>query len=145
MMKKMIPLIVIAAGTVYLPAPAAAQSGTMLAPGIYTTADISRRCQAYTRRRVTQSGAGDNMRQSVFLACVQKLYNAQYGGGPAPVAAPVAAATAVVTAPLAGLAYATDGLASPWDASGDYEDYSISRCLTDEGFGRIGQCNGVVQ
>ncbi len=144
-MKKMIPLIVIAAGSVYLPAPAIAQSGTMLAPGIYTTADISRRCQAYTRGRVTQSGAGDNMRQSVFLACVQKLYNAQYGGGPAPAAAPVEAATAVVTAPLTGLAYATDGVASPWDDSGYYEGYSFSRCLTDEGFGRIGQCNGVVQ
>jgi hypothetical protein len=144
-MKKLIPLIVIAAGSVYLPAPATAQSGTMLAPGVYTTADISRRCQAYTRGRVAQSGAGDNMRQSVFLACVRKLYNAQYGGGPGPVAAPVAAATTVVAAPLTGLAYATDGVASAWDDSAIFEGYSFSRCLTDEGFGRIGQCNGVVQ
>src|SRR5688572_19215104 len=103
-MNKMNPLVLVVAGSAFLPAPAAAQSGaTMLAPGVYTTADISRRCQSYTRGRVTQSGAGDNMRQSVFLACVRKLYNAQYGGGPAPVAQPVAEAAAIATAPIAGL------------------------------------------
>jgi len=145
-MKKLLLLIVIAAGTVYLPPPAAAQSGTtMLMPGVYTTADISRRCQAYVNRNVRSSGSGDTQRQAVFINCVRRLYGDQYGAAPAPVAdAPLAAAT-VVTAPITGLAYATTGYAPAWEGYGSVYGYTAGQCLTDEGFGRIGLCSGVVQ
>jgi len=63
--------------------PALAQSDSnMLAPGVYTTPEISRKCQDYTRERVGQSSSGDSERQSVFLACVQKLYSEEFGTAP---------------------------------------------------------------
>ena len=81
-MKTLLALIIIAAGVAYLPSPAVAQSeGTMLMPGVYTTPEISARCQSYARRRAGSGGRSDNMRQSVFLACVQKLYGERHGSG----------------------------------------------------------------
>ena len=46
----------------------------MLVPGVYTTPEISAKCQAYAAKRVGQSGYTDTSRQAVALACVQKLY-----------------------------------------------------------------------
>src|SRR5436309_92951 len=86
-MKKLLAIILFVAGSASAPAAAATRSGaTMLAPGVYTTADISRRCQTYMNRRVTGGGMVDTSRQAVFIACVQKLYNQEYGA--ASVAAP---------------------------------------------------------
>jgi hypothetical protein len=132
-MKKLLAIALFVAGSASAPAAAATPSGaTMLAPGVYTTADISRRCQTYTGRRVRGGGMDDTSRQAVFIACVQKLYNAQYGGAsaaaaiePAPVLAP--AEPGLVTAPV-GLPYEPYN----WDGYG---------CSTDEGFGRRGVCS----
>ena len=99
--------------TVAAPADAA-----MLAPGVYTTADISRRCQTYTSRRVGSTRA-DTERQSVFLACVQKLYGDEYGA---------AAGPALTEAPV-GLPNYGPRL---------YRRYG---CATDEGYGRLGSCD----
>jgi hypothetical protein len=57
--------------------PAAAQTlpnSAMLVPGVYTTPEISAKCQAYAAKRVPVAGA-DQQRQSVAVACVKKLYN----------------------------------------------------------------------
>lgn len=99
-------------------APAGAQSttpgATMLVPGIYTTPSISARCQRYTRARVGQGGHSDSERQSVFLACVQRLYNRRAGA--ANVAPPSAAASPwMQTSPVAGSWTPTaPPVASPW-------------------------------
>jgi hypothetical protein len=125
-MRKMLAVILLAAGSANTPAIAAAPSGaTVLVPGVYTTADISRRCQTYTNRRVTGGGMVDTSRQAVFVACVQKLYNEQYDGASA-AAAPVAG---FVTAPVSmpGVEYGPD----------------YYGCSTDEGYGRRGSCDGI--
>ena len=132
---------------------------------MYTTPEISARCQQIVQRFSRSSGSGDTQRQAQFISCVRKLYSEQYGAAPASaglapaagaaaaavVEAPVAAATAV-TAPVTGLAYtggyATDGYAAggpvpAWE--GFNSVYTAGECITDEGFGRIGLCNGVVQ
>lgn len=59
------------------PARALPKSATMLTPGVYTTPDISARCQRYARKRV--GGRAETERQSVFIACVRKLYRDKYG------------------------------------------------------------------
>jgi hypothetical protein len=46
----------------------------MLVPGVYTTPEISAKCQKYARDRVGLSGHTDTSRQAVALACVQKLW-----------------------------------------------------------------------
>jgi len=119
--------IVLAAAFLGAPLPALAQSpeSAMLAPGVYTTADISARCQQYAARRVTNSSAGDRMRQSVFIACVRRL--ARNEGLPG---APVAAAP-LITSPV--------GLAQP--PYGYVGGPIYSQCWTDEGYGRIGSCD----
>lgn len=58
-------------------APAGA---TMLVPGVYTTPEISAKCQAYARRRVASSN-NDNSRQAIALACVQKLWKQELAKG----------------------------------------------------------------
>jgi len=65
-----------------LPTPAAAQApgATMLIPGVYTTPEISSRCQQYTAQRVPVGG--DQQRQSVFIACVKKAYAEQFKSAP---------------------------------------------------------------
>ena len=132
-MKKLLAIILFAVGSASAPAVAATPSGaTMLMPGVYTTADISRRCQTYTNQRVRGGGMDDTSRQAVFIACVQKLYNAQNGGGASVAAAPAPAPVeqGLVTAPV-GLPHSSD--------YGFYIDgYG---CSTDEGFGRRGVCS----
>jgi hypothetical protein len=128
-MKKLLAIMLFVAGSASAPAVAATPSGaTMLAPGVYTTADISRRCQTYTGRRVRGGGMDDTSRQAVFIACVQKLYNEQYGGASA-AAAPAPVEQGFVTAPV--------GL-PPSDYGYNPDGYG---CSTDEGFGRRGVCS----
>lgn len=43
-----------------------------LAPGVWTTPEISARCQAYVNRRVPVGG--DQQRQSLMASCVRKAY-----------------------------------------------------------------------
>ena len=105
----------------------------MLAPSVYTTADISRRCQTYTRRRIPTVSVNDSSRQAVFIACVQKLYNDQYGAAPAATTtAPVAAVTGAVT----GYYEAPVSLTAP----GSMGPFGYG-CSTDEGYGRRGNCS----
>jgi hypothetical protein len=52
---------------------------TMILPGVYTTPEISAKCSAYARAR-TQSHE-DSRRQSLALACAQKLWNQQVRKG----------------------------------------------------------------
>jgi hypothetical protein len=131
-MKKLLAIVLFVAGSASAPAVAATPSGaTMLMPGVYTTADISRRCQTYAGRRVSGGTMVDTSRQAVFIACVQKLYNQEYGGASAAAAPPPAPVEqGLVTAPV-GLPHSSD--------YGFYIDgYG---CSTDEGFGRRGVCS----
>ena len=76
-----IPLL--SAATLWGASAAMAQvpaDATMLVPGVYTTPEISAKCQKYARDRVGQSGYTDTIRQSVALACVQKLFQKQVKG-----------------------------------------------------------------
>ena len=116
-MKKLLAIALLATCGCPSVAPAATSGKIMLAPGVYTTADISRRCQQYTARRVGSTRA-DTERQSVFLACVQRLSG---GAGGA-----VATAAPLVEAPVSLATYA-----------GWYGD----TCSTDEGYGRRGSCD----
>jgi len=60
---------------------AQAPSGaTMLVPGVYTTPEISAKCQAYARQRVTGSN-NDNSRQAIALSCAQKLWKHELARG----------------------------------------------------------------
>ena len=45
----------------------------MLVPGVYTTPEISAKCQAYAAQQVPVGG--DQQRQSVALACVKQTYD----------------------------------------------------------------------
>ena len=53
---------------------------TMLVPGVYTTPEISAKCQKYARDRVGMSSNTDSARQSIALACAQKLWQKQVKG-----------------------------------------------------------------
>jgi hypothetical protein len=121
-LKKLFVVILLATSTSAPPAASAAPAGAaMLAPGIYTTADISRRCQQYTRRRVPDT-LNDSSRQAVFLACVRKL-----SGGEA-------AAVAATPSPLVEAPVALPTYGSGWTGYG-------GACATDEGYGRRGSCD----
>lgn len=70
-----IPLLSVA--TLWGASAALAQApsdAVMLVPGVYTTPEISAKCQKYARDRVGLSGHTDTSRQAVALACVQKLW-----------------------------------------------------------------------
>jgi ABC-type phosphate/phosphonate transport system substrate-binding protein len=58
-------------------APAAAQNqplgSVMIMPGVYTTPEISKKCQKYAAQRVGLGGYTDSSRQAVAAACVRKL------------------------------------------------------------------------
>ena len=59
-----------------LPARAQAPAGAvMLVPGVYTTPEISEKCQAYAAKRVGSSNTNDSARQSAALACAKKLWD----------------------------------------------------------------------
>ena len=69
---------------VWSPTPAAAQQGAppdavMLVPGVYTTPEISAKCQAYAAKRVVGGSNTDTSRQAVALACAKKLWIQMYG------------------------------------------------------------------
>jgi predicted dinucleotide-binding enzyme len=53
------------------PAP---PDAVMLVPGVYTTPEISAKCQAYAAKRVVGGSNTDSSRQAVALACAQKLW-----------------------------------------------------------------------
>jgi hypothetical protein len=125
-MKRTFALILLTACSAFPhPASAATPPGAvMLAPGIYTTAEISRRCQTYTNGRV-RSAMADTERQSVFLACVQRLSHDGNVGAPGAAAAEPALIEAPVSLPSYG-----------------YGPYGYG-CSTDEGYGRRGSCDSL--
>lgn len=45
----------------------------MIMPGVYTTPEISKKCQKYAAQRVGLGGYTDSSRQAVAAACVRKL------------------------------------------------------------------------
>src|ERR1700742_2329822 len=59
-------------------APAFAQNHpdgyVMLVPGVYTSPEISAKCQAFAAQRVVGGSNTDTSRQAVALACAKKLY-----------------------------------------------------------------------
>ena len=61
------------------PAGAAPPGATRLMRGVYTTPEISARCQRYARQRVGRGSHTDSARQSVFIACVRRVYREKYG------------------------------------------------------------------
>ena len=52
-----------------------------LVPGVYTTPEISAKCQAYAAKRVVGGGHTDTSRQAVALACAKKLWQQQHAKG----------------------------------------------------------------
>jgi len=76
-----IPLLSVAtllgASTAMAQVPADA---TMLVPGVYTTPEITAKCQKYARDRVGMSSNTDSARQTIALACAQKLWQKQVKG-----------------------------------------------------------------
>jgi hypothetical protein len=67
--------------------PAMAQSDgyVQIVPGVWTTPEISRRCQEYARKTEPREGA-DSRRQSLALNCAKRLYQEEQkkkkkGGG----------------------------------------------------------------
>jgi hypothetical protein len=53
----------------------------MLVPGVYTTPEISAKCQAYAMKRVVGGSNTDTSRQAVALACAQKLWKQEIAKG----------------------------------------------------------------
>ena len=73
--------LVAACSAISVPAQAQAPAGaTMLVPGVYTTPEITAKCQKYARERVGTSSNTDSARQSVALACAKKLWDRQLKG-----------------------------------------------------------------
>ena len=71
---KVLSIAVIAGVGAWSPALAQSLPGsTMLTPGVYTTPEISAKCQAYAAQQVPVGG--DQQRQSVALACVKQTYD----------------------------------------------------------------------
>ena len=144
-MKKLFAILMLTACAYPVAAPAAAQDGVMLKRGVYTNADISRRCQDYVNQRMSDTTI-DRSRQSVFIACVRRLSRNEnvgnvagdptgYGAPPppmneAPVALPQYGAPAE---PLIEAPVALPGLREPGSGYGT--------CRTDEGYGRTGSCD----
>jgi hypothetical protein len=58
----------------------AQDSYVMIVPGVYTTPEISAKCQAYAAQRVTNA-SDDVSRTRVALACVKKLWKEQNAKG----------------------------------------------------------------
>ena len=144
-MKKLFAILMLTVCGYPVAAPAAAQDGVMLKRGVYTNADISRRCQDYVNRRMSDTTV-DRSRQSVFIACVRRLSRNEnagnvagdptpYGAPPPPLnEAPVALQEygapppPMIEAPVALPAFREPG-------SG------YGTCRTDEGYGRTGSCD----
>ena len=74
-------ILVAACSAISVPAQAQAPAGaTMLVPGVYTTPEISAKCQKYAAQRVGTTANTDSARQSVALACAKKLWDKQLKG-----------------------------------------------------------------
>ena len=62
--------------------PVAAQNqppgSVMIMPGVYTTPEISAKCQKFAAQRVGVGGHTDTSRQAVAAACVKKLMAKQH-------------------------------------------------------------------
>ena len=71
------PALALFIGVSSLP-PAFAQQNNdgyvMLVPGVYTTPEISAKCQAFAAQRVVGGSNTDTSRQAVALACAKKLH-----------------------------------------------------------------------
>ena len=67
----------IVASAASLAAAQAPEGATMLVPGVYTTPEITAKCQKYARERVGMASNTDSARQSVALACAKKLWDKQ--------------------------------------------------------------------
>jgi hypothetical protein len=68
-------------GSTLVLAQSAPPDAVMLVPGVYTTPEISAKCQAYAAKRVVGGSNTDTSRQAVALACAQKLWKAQLAKG----------------------------------------------------------------
>jgi hypothetical protein len=80
MMPKILITVLLAAVVASSASIAVAQmpsDATMIVPGVYTTPEISAKCQKYARDRVGMSSNTDSARQSVALACAKKLWDRQ--------------------------------------------------------------------
>lgn len=53
----------------------------MLVPGVWTTPEISAKCQAYAAKRVGTGPNTDNIRQTTALACAKKLWDRELAKG----------------------------------------------------------------
>ena len=62
--------------------PAGAQNqppgSVMIMPGVYTTPEISAKCQKFAAQRVGVGGHTDTSRQAIAAACVKKLMAKQH-------------------------------------------------------------------
>jgi hypothetical protein len=72
-MKIALPMSVALIAAVGAWSPAAAQV-VELVPGVYTTPEISAKCQAYAAKMVQGGTTTDRSRQAVALACAKKLF-----------------------------------------------------------------------
>ena len=74
-----------AGAAAWSPSPALAQNNpdgyVMLVPGVYTTPEISAKCQAFAAQRVVGGSNTDTSRQAVALACAKKLHKQQNAKG----------------------------------------------------------------
>jgi len=73
---KVFSIALIAAAGAWSPALAQSLPGSVeLRPGIWTTPEITAKCQIYVNKRVPVGG--DNQRQSMMAACIKKVYAAE--------------------------------------------------------------------
>ena len=70
---KVLSIALIAGAGAWSPALAQSLPGSVeLRPGIWTTPEITAKCQTYVNKRVPVGG--DNQRQSMMGACIKKVY-----------------------------------------------------------------------
>jgi hypothetical protein len=68
-----VSLIASAAAVSFAAAQNQPAGSVMIMPGVYTTPEISAKCQKYAAKRVGVGGHTDTSRQAVAAACVRKL------------------------------------------------------------------------
>ena len=76
-----VSLIATAAAVSFAAAQDRPPDAVMLVPGVYTTPDITAKCQAFAAKRVVGGSNTDTSRQAVALACAKKLWQQQQAGG----------------------------------------------------------------
>jgi hypothetical protein len=129
--RKLFAILLLATAGYPVTAPARTPDKALLRSGVYTTAEISRRCQNYVNRRVPDTRF-DRSRNAVFMACVQRLS----ANASSPSGGPVGYGSAppMVEAPVALPAYG-----GGWSGL----DTGLGACSTDEGYGRRGRCDAM--